>query len=191
MRYTNENMPLLFELMNSEETGSEEFKEGDPVPVMNTVIKKMLENAVEAYVYKGRKDSFYLYGRMNEPVDLEKFEFLTLKKGKYEIDLNDNTIADKGELWNASAHRRGSIFVVLPKNFDFKDIFSYTSFRGRLDNPNSGNNPAAIKKCQLEVEVGRIAVCFSASNGIEDFMLYADEKKKIEIECFLKSNKTK
>jgi hypothetical protein len=50
MRHTNENMPLLFELMNSEETGSEEFKEGDPVPVMNTVIKKMLENAVEAYV---------------------------------------------------------------------------------------------------------------------------------------------
>jgi hypothetical protein len=185
MRNTNENMPLLFQLVNSEEKWSEEFEEGNTVPVMNTVIRKMLKHAVEAYVYKGVKDSFYLYGRMNEPVDLEKFEFLSLKKGKYEIDLSDNTIADKGELWNARAHRRGSIVIVLPKKFDFKDIFSYASFRGRLNNPNSGNNRAAINKCQLEVEAGRIAVCFSASNGIEDFMLYVDEKKKIEIECFL------
>lgn len=41
--------------------------------------------------------------------------------------------------------------------------------------PNSGNSPGAVKKCKQMMSDGKIAICLSASNGVEWMSIYANE----------------
>ena len=146
-----------------------------------TVLKPLLDNAEEAYVYNGRKDRFYLYGKWNDPIDLESIPFLVKEKGKYRIDAAKAQFNRYEYFWNPYAFKRGSIMIILPNDFDFIPIFHKTYSSYLLDNPNTGNTPSATKRCRGEVSKGRICVLFSASNGIEFFAIYTTIKHRDEL----------
>lgn len=95
-------------------------------------------------------------------------------KGKYKFDKGKECIKGHEFLWNANAWKRGSIVMIMNKDFDFEGIFKHCARPGLLETPNSGNSPSAIKKCKEEANKGNIGICFTASNGIELIAIYTD-----------------
>lgn len=115
-------------------------------------------------------------------------DILIKDKGKYKLDRAKECISGHEYLWNAATWKRGSIVLILNKDFDFREIFRDCYHPGLAATPNSGNSPGAVKKCKEESEKGKIGICFPASNGIEWVQIYTDEKHRdnlYELACQL------
>lgn len=148
--------------------------------VHNLVIKPLLEKSSFSYVYGLKKD--------DELVKLNS-DILINEKGKYKIDISKECIIGHEKLWNAIRWERGSIIIVIEKDkINFSEIFKNTFYSGLLNTPNSGNTISAIKKCKEEAEKDNIAICFSASNGIEWMQIYAKDNTFEEILKIARSN---
>jgi len=150
------------------------YDEKSILPAHELVIRPLLEKSVEVFVYNGRKDEFFLYGKMNYPIKLEEIDILIKNKGKYKFDKTKECILGNEYLWNARTWKRGSIvFVLKDGQIDFSKLLKNTYRPGLSSTPNSGNNASAIKKCKEEAEKGNIAICLPASNGLEWMSIYA------------------
>ena len=150
------------------------------LPAHNLVIKPLLEKSSFSYVYGLKKD--------DELVKLN-LDILINEKGKYKIDISKECIIGHEKLWNATRWNRGSIIIVIEKDkINFSEIFKNTFYLGLLYTPNSGNTISAIKKCKEEFEKDNIAICFSASNGIEWMQIYAKDNTFEEILKNARSN---
>jgi len=149
------------------------YDENSVLPAHELVIRPLLENSLDIFVYKGTKEEFFLCGKMQIPIKLEQEDILISDKGKFKFDKTKECIIGHEYLWNATMWKRGSIvFVLEPNKMNFAEIFKNTcrpSFEGT---PNSGNTISAIKKCKLEMEKGNIAAILPASNGIEWIQIY-------------------
>ncbi len=73
---------------------------------------------------------------------------------------NSNDLA-----WNATAWKRGSIVMILMKDFNFADIFKNT-YRPGLRNSQFRQFTVSSKEA---ADAGDIGICFSASNGLSGF----------------------
>lgn len=150
------------------------YDEYSVMPVHESVIRPLLENSTEAFVYRGRKDEFFLCGKMQYPIRLEDEAILIPQKGKFRFDTSMECITGHEYLWNATMWKRGSIVIVAePDRIDFKDIFRHTHVAGFAETPNSGNMVSAVKKCKEVMAANKIAIIFPASNGIEWMHIYA------------------
>lgn len=165
--------PLYVQLLSKKEKDAAFTDETFHSCAFDSIITPLLKACLYAYAYQGRKESFHLYDRINYPVDLAALPFLKKEKGKYAFDLSQNCISHYEFFWNAFAHRRGSIVIVLPSHTDLSHLFKYNE-AGLLANPYSGNNKAAIDLCKKEMASGNLAFCLSASNGMEHAVLYGD-----------------
>ena len=125
----------------------------------------MLRNSLDASVY-GISEQSDLY-RLNTGI-------LIKARGKYKLDTNKECIVGHEYLWNATTWKRGSIALILDKDFDFTEVFRNCYRPGLVATPNSGNSLSAIKKCKDESKRGNVGVCFPASNGIEWIQIYSN-----------------
>lgn len=138
------------------------------LPTHHSVLRPMLENSLDAVVYGIRKG--------NE-LHKKNSGILINDRGKFRMDTARECIKGHELLWNITTWKRGSIVIVLDKNaVDFKKIFRHCFRPGLYANPRSGNTPAAILKCKKAVKEDKIAICFSASNGFENILIYASQK---------------
>jgi len=159
-----------------------DYEEADKLPAHELVIRPLFENSLETVVYKGRKDDFFLYGKMNFPIKLEQEDILIPNKGKFRFDKTKECITGHEYLWNAHTGKRGSIVFVLENNFDiFHNIFKHTYNPDLVSNPNTGNTVSATKKCKEEMEKGNIALCLSSSNGMKSMYIYVGQGKTNEL----------
>lgn len=150
------------------------YDERSSLPAHELVIRPLLEKSTDTFVYTGRKEDFFLYGKMNSPVNLEQIDILIKDRGKFKFDKTKECILGNEYLWNATTWKRGSIIFIIPEGLiNFAELFKNTSKPGITATPNSGNNPSAIKKCREEAEKGNIAICLPASNGLEWMTIYA------------------
>ena len=150
------------------------YDEKSVLPAHEFVIRPLLEKSMEAFVYKGSKDEFFLCGKMQIPIALEQEDILIAEKGKFRFDNTKECILGHEYLWNATTWKRGSVVIIIENGkVDFSTIFKHTYRPSFTDNPNTGNNIAATKKCRMEAEKGNIAICLPASNGIEYMNVYA------------------
>ena len=158
------------------------YEEKDKLPAHELVIRPLLEHSIDAYIYKGTKEEFFLCGKMQVPIQLMQEDILISDKGKFKFDKTKECISGHEYLWNAAMWKRGSIIIVLDNDPDlFREIFKHTYNPELQATPNAGNSASAIKKCKEEMEKGRIAVCLSASNGIEFMQIYVGQGKTNEM----------
>lgn len=141
------------------------YNERETLPAHDKVIRPLFSSSVESFVY-GLTDK-------SELVNLNR-DILIKDKGKYRFDKTKECIIGHEYLWNATSWKRGSIVLIVKKDFDFTEILRNTYRPGLLVTPNSGSSPSAIKKCKEAVAKGDIGICFSASNGIEWIQIYTD-----------------
>ena len=141
------------------------YNEREKLPAHDKVIRPLFAGSINTYVYGLRNDSEML--RLNNSI-------LVWDKGKYKFDKNMDCITGHEYLWNATSWKRGSIVMILRRDFDFREIFRHCYRPGITENPNTGNSPSATKRCKEEVKRGNIAICFPASNGIEWVQIYTD-----------------
>ena len=150
------------------------YDEYSVLPAHELVIRPLFENSIDSFVYKGSKEQFFLYGKMQVPIKLEQEDILISDKGKFRFDKTKECITGHEYLWNACCWKRGSIVIVLkPDKINFSEIFKNTYCPDFVGNPNTGNTISAAKKCKAEMENGNIAVILSASNGLEYMYIYA------------------
>ena len=63
-------------------------REGDHTSAHDQIIAPLLQNALAAYVYNGRKDSIVgAFGSVEHPLNLSDFIFLVRERGKFRLDL--------------------------------------------------------------------------------------------------------
>ena len=150
------------------------YDENSVLPVHELVIRPLLENSSDAFIYKGAKEEFFLCGKIQVPIKLEHEEILIPDRGKFRFNKTKECIVGHEYLWNATMWKRGSIVIVInPGKVDFAEIFKNTYNCDFTETQNSGNTLSAIKMCRAEMENGNIAIIFSASNGIEWMRIYA------------------
>lgn len=154
------------------------------VSAHDKVIKPLLENALEAYVYKGASheaQSVNLAGELTKvmyrPLNLSEFEFLKARQGKFCFDRTRECVIGAENLWNARGFARGSIIILLSLEFDFEPILEHCGDVDISMSPNMGESIAATKLAKQAMNEGKIAVLFSASNGIEWMQIYAPSSK--------------
>lgn len=140
--------PLQLSLLTHQERYSKEYKEDTPLPAMQKVIAPLLQNVLSAFAYRGRKDSFFLYGQINYPLDLNNYPFLNMVRGRYVFDLTQDCITGYADFWNAWSFRRGSVIILLPHSFNFSEIFKQCCRPELLENPNTGNTVSATKNAK-------------------------------------------
>ncbi len=173
-----------FQPLNVNLTGEirHHYDEEIVLPAHELVIRPLLDKSEEVFVYNGRKDEFFLYGKMNYPIKLAEINILIKDKGKYKFDKTKECILGNEYLWNATTWKRGSIVFILENGkIDFSKLFKNTYRPGISATPNSGNNLSATKKCREEAEKGKIAICLPASNGLEWMSIYAKGKLFLDI----------
>lgn len=141
------------------------YDEHEPLPAHDKVLRPLFEKAVDTYVY-GLTDKSELL-KLNGDI-------LMKDRGKYKFDQTKECITGHEYLWNATTWKRGSIVIIVKKDFDFTDIFRHAFRPALTETPNSGNSPSAIKKCKEAADKGDIGICFPASNGIEWIQIYTD-----------------
>ena len=145
------------------------YNERETLPAHDKVIRPLFKNSVDSYVY-GLTDK-------SELLNLNR-DILIKDKGKYRFDKTKECITGHEYLWNATTWKRGSIVIILRKDFDFTEIFKNTYRPGLLGTPNSGSSPSATKKCKEAADKGDVGICFPASNGIEWIQIYTDIKHR-------------
>ncbi|WP_314351378.1 hypothetical protein [Campylobacter showae] len=149
-------------------------REGDHTSTHDQIIAPLLQNALAAYVYNGRKDSIVgAFGSVEHPLNLSDFSFLVRKRGKFRLDLARECVNGAEIFWNACSFRRGSVVVLLDGEFDLVPILRRCVEIDIDETPNMSNSPAATKLAKRAMSEGQIAVLFSASNGIEWMDIYA------------------
>ena len=151
-------------------------REGDHTSTHDQIIAPLLQNALAAYVYNGRKD-----GSVEHPLNLSEFSFLVRERGKFRLDLSRECVNGAEIFWNACSFRRGSVVVLLDGEFDPAPILRRCAEISIDETPNMGNSPAATKLAKRAMSEGRIAVLFSASNGIEWMDIYTPEAVRDKI----------
>ncbi|WP_254560264.1 hypothetical protein [Dyadobacter diqingensis] len=150
------------------------YDEKSVLPAHELVVRPLLEKSIDAFVYRGMKDGFFLYGKMQTPIKLEEIDFLIKDRGKFKFDKRKECIKGNEYLWNATTWKRGSIiFILKDGQINFSELFKNTYGPGISATPNSGNTASATKKCREEAERGNIAICLPASNGLEWMTIYA------------------
>ena len=149
-------------------------RKDDHTSAHDQIIAPLLQNALAAYVYNGRKDSIVeAFGSVEHPLNLSDFSFLVRERGKFRLDLARECVNGAEIFWNACSFRRGSVVVLLEGEFDMAPILHRCAEISIDETPNMGNSPAATKLTKRAMSEGRIAVLFSASNGIEWMDIYA------------------
>ena len=64
-------------------------REDDHTSAHDQIIAPLLQNALAAYVYNGRKDSIVgAFGSVEHPLNLSEFSFLVRERGKFRLDLS-------------------------------------------------------------------------------------------------------
>jgi hypothetical protein len=147
------------------------YNERTKLPVHELVVRPLLEKCIYSYVY-GLNNNDELYKN--------NMDILIKEKGKYKLNLSKECILGHEYLWNITGGKRGSIIIVLENDLNiFNKIFENTFNPSILDNPNTGNTISAIKKCKEEMGKGNIGICFSASNGIENMIIYTKQHNEL------------
>ena len=137
-------------------------REDDHTSAHEQIIAPLLQNALAAYVYNGRKDSIVgAFGSVEHPLNLSEFSFLVRERGKFRLDLSRECINGAEIFWNACSFRRGSVIILLEGEFDLAPILRRGAEISIDETPNMSE--------------GQIAVLFSASNGIEWMDIYAPD----------------
>jgi hypothetical protein len=143
------------------------YKPNAKLKAHKSVIKILLKNCIEAFVF-GLKEQDELY--------IQNSNILINDRGKFRFDLSKDCVKGHEYLWNATGWKRGSIVIVLKRDaVNFKALFKDCYRPGLSETPNSGNTPAATKKCREESKMGNIGICLSASNGMEWMNIYAEK----------------
>ncbi|MBL3547585.1 MULTISPECIES: hypothetical protein [Chryseobacterium] len=149
------------------------YDEESSLPAHNLVIKPLLEQSKSAYIFGLKKD---------DELFKANSDILISERGKFRFDSSKECVIGHEQLWNATMWKRGSIIILLQGDeFDFSDIFKSTYRPALTLTPNMGNTVSATKRCKEERELGNIAICFPASNGIEWMTIYANDKALEEI----------
>ncbi|MET1122160.1 hypothetical protein [Priestia megaterium] len=148
--------------------GFYDYEESRALPAHDLVLRPLLSCATEGYVYGLKKDTELFH---------QCADILSLTHNKYQLDLTKEVIKGYEQLWNATGWQRGSILIFLePKKLKELNIFTVCYDPGILDNPNTGENSAAIRFCENVVSKKKlVGLCFSASNGIEWMKIYAEK----------------
>ena len=171
-------MPIIVSLI----ADKYHYEENDKLPAHELVIRPLLENSIDTFIYNGTKEEFFLCGKMQVPIKLKQEDILISDKGKFKFNKTKECVTGHEYLWNATMWKRGSIVIVLENNLDmFREIFKHTYNPDLLATPNMGNSVSAIKKCKEEMEKGKIVVCLSASNGMEYMQIYVGQRKTNEL----------
>lgn len=110
---------------------------------------------------------------MEHPLNLSDFSSIVHERGKFRLDLARECVNGAEIFWNACSFRRGSVVVLLDGEFDLVPILRRCVEIDIDETPNMSNSPAATKLAKRAMSEGRIAVLFSASNGIEWMDIYA------------------
>lgn len=164
-------LPLTVNLTGDIRTN---YDESGSLPAHELVIRPLLKESIDTYVYRGAKEEFFLYGKTQVPIKLEEIDILIRDKGKFKFDKTKECILGNEYLWNATTWKRGSIVMIIePDKIDFGAIFKNCYRPGLLATPNSGNTLSATKKCKQEMAKNNIGICFPASNGLEWMQIYA------------------
>jgi hypothetical protein len=150
------------------------YDERSSLPAHELVIRPLLKESIDAFVYRSTKDEFFLYGKMQVPIKLDEIDILIKDKGKFKFDRTKECISGNEYLWNATTWKRGSIVIIVePSKIDFQAIFENCYRPGLSATPNAGNTLSATKKCKDEAKKNNIGICFPASNGLEWMQIYA------------------
>ena len=148
-------------------------RDDDHTSAHEQVIAPLLQNALAAYVYNGRKDSIVgAFGSVEHPLNLSDFSFLVRERGKFRFDLARECVNGAEIFWNACSFRRGSVIILIEGEFDLAPILRRCAEISIDETPNMGNSPAATKLAKRAMNEGRIAVLFSAGDGIEWMDIY-------------------
>lgn len=157
-------------------------RDDDHTSAHEQVIAPLLQNALAAYVYNGRKDSIVgAFGSVEHPLNLSDFSFLVRERGKFRFDLARECVKGAEIFWNACSFRRGSVVVLFDGEFDLAPILRRCVEISIDETPNMGNTPSATKLAKRAMSEGWIAVLFSASNGIEWIDIYAPKAVRDKI----------
>ena len=98
-------------------------REGDHTSAHDQIIAPLLQNALAAYVYNGRKDSIVgAFGSVEHPLNLNEFSFLVRERGKFRLDLSRECVNGAEIFWNACSFRRGSVIILIEGEFDLVPI---------------------------------------------------------------------
>ncbi|PTQ99730.1 hypothetical protein C8P68_102560 [Mucilaginibacter yixingensis] len=158
-------MPLGFGLTSKDVRHY--YDQYSPLDNHELVIRPILYNSENAYVYELNTDS-ELY--------LNNSNILIKDKGKFKFDTSKECIKGHEYLWNAQRRTRGSIVIVCDANrIDLRSIFAGCFWVGIAGTPNTGQTLTATKLCKKEANNGKLAFCFSATNGLETMLLYVAE----------------
>ena len=157
-------------------------RDDDHTSAHEQIIAPLLQNALAAYVYNGRKDSIVgAFGSVEHPLNLSEISFLVRERGKFRLDLSRECVNGAEIFWNACSFRRGSVIILLEEEFDPAPILRRCAEISIDETPNMGNSPAATKLAKRAMSEGQMAVLFSASNGIEWMDIYAPEAVRDKI----------
>nr|WP_315008692.1 hypothetical protein [uncultured Campylobacter sp.] len=150
-------------------------RDDDHTSAHDQIIAPLLQNALAAYVYNGRNSIVGAFGSVEHPLNLSEFSFLVRERGKFRLDLSRECVNGAEIFWNACSFRRGSVIILLEREFDLAPILRRCAEISIDETPNMGNSPATTKLAKRSMSEGRIAVLFSASNGIEWMDIYAPD----------------
>lgn len=143
----------------------QDYNEYSSLPAHDLILRPLLLYATDCYIYGIKKNSELFQQCSN---------ILTFSRNKYKIDLNQEVIKGYEQLWNVTGWERGSsVIVIEPEQFKNLNIFTHCYDPDIWDNPNTGESVAAVKYCQKVAKQGKVALCLSASNGIEWMKIYA------------------
>lgn len=144
-----------------------DYDEHSSLPAHDLILRPLLLHATDCYVYGIQKNSELLQ---------QCSHILISTHNKYKVDLNQEVVKGYEQLWNVTGWGRGSIVIVMGlEQFKSLDILSYCYDPGILDNPNTGESIAAIRYAKDVARQGKVALCLSASNGIEWMQVYASD----------------
>ncbi|MEH7811895.1 hypothetical protein, partial [Bacillus toyonensis] len=144
-----------------------DYNEHSSLPAHDLILRPLLLFATDCYVYGIQKNSELLQ---------QCSHILISTRNKYKVDLNQEAIKGYEQLWNVTGWGRGSIVIVMGlEQFENLDILSYCYDPDILDNPNTGESIAAVRYSKDMAKQGKVALCLSASNGIEWMNIYASD----------------
>lgn len=141
------------------------YEANGSLPAHDLVIRILLDNCKEAYVYGLKKENELFKSNA---------DILLNEKGKFKFDTTKECIKGHEYLWNVTSWKRGSIVIIIENDkVNFHEIFKNCYRPALCATPNSGNSLSATKKCKEEAAKNNIGICFPASNGVEWIQIYA------------------
>ena len=90
-----------------------QYDENSSLPIHELIIRPLLENSINTFVYKGTTEEFFLYGKKQIPIKLENIDILIKNRHKFKFDKSKECILGNEYLWNAKSWKRGSIVMVI------------------------------------------------------------------------------